>query len=672
MGGKRLATLLGGRKGFKQTVRELTDRFIQERSDALATIHPALQLPHSELGHSSSQTPTQARGNSLFDTETSPGTLAQESKQRPKGSNDNSTCSLIEKTAEAENIFKAALRDYEATAKYKTGVNLDCEHNIDQVSKIIDDSIHQNQIKDTEGLWGKVLQAFRKFGENGKAVEGWLGLLPTESAYLSVVSGGLKLIVKAAIRMRDVATSVLDGLRQIPSILGGAQQVMKLFYDDEMLQNQSRQLYMSVLAALGHMLEYLKQNRVRKAWNAVSKQGNFASDLEQKIKTVETERNTFNQQANISYMERTTKSQRVNSEEIREARTAYEAEFKRAQRFREVILSVLDSNGNQRPEKLVNKMLMDSPIASNAAYQIRKRINRPRGVPEFDPQLCQPAADAVSGGKAFVSFPHVREFLLSQLDYDANVAGADVVNNYTLGTSLFKDERERSMFVIESQLFDNWIQAEGSTALIVNGNSKRVTGKSGLSFICARLIHALDELRCPDTSSVQRPEIITVHFFCARHGTKDESWESPKGIINSLLAQLLQQCQYLDIPKLANLGKVDNRSLKNIFSWFQAVFDQLPHNVTVFCVLDAISIYVDSFGEDAKLLVANLLKLSRERNPKGASLKIFITARSRLLMSSLELGEVEILSLRKVLRDRGGFKTMKWNATVSKLSKSLK
>jgi hypothetical protein len=101
-------------------------------------------------------------------------------------------------TKAEEDQFKAAMKEYEKTAKdkYKTGVDPDSEHTMEQLWAVVDAAVDKYKTKDTKGYWGKIRHAFRKLGENDKAIQGWLGLLPTESHYLSVVCGGLKLIIE--------------------------------------------------------------------------------------------------------------------------------------------------------------------------------------------------------------------------------------------------------------------------------------------------------------------------------------------------------------------------------------------------------------------------------------------------------------------------------------------
>lgn len=97
-----------------------------------------------------------------------------------------------------EDRFRAAMREYENNAKqkYKTGVDVDDAHSVDQLWQVIDSAIEGYTSKDRDGVWGKVRMGFRKLGDGSEAMQGWLGLLPTESEYMSVVCGGLKLILK--------------------------------------------------------------------------------------------------------------------------------------------------------------------------------------------------------------------------------------------------------------------------------------------------------------------------------------------------------------------------------------------------------------------------------------------------------------------------------------------
>ncbi|KAJ2994816.1 hypothetical protein NUW58_g1450 [Xylaria curta] len=697
MSTKNVASLLKERTSVKCTVEEIAGKFVRENSDVLASIHPALHLQQAKTAQENSR--------ALYNTTKGiVATVRPESKaaevfrenptQVGEGGTErcdkNANHSSIHDVEEAEAQFKNTLREYESTAKdkYRTGINPDGEHSIDQLSKIIDDSISHYRIKDPKGFWGRVSRAARTFSKNADAVEGWLGLLPTDNVYLSVVAAGLKIIVKAAIRMRNINDNVLDCLCRIPIILNGTQRVLRIFQHDEELQNQSRRLYMSLLEVLGHILEYLKQNEARKLVRAILKQDVFEADLEQEIKTAEMIRDMFNDQAQVCHMEAVNKQACLRSqdtvalqeqlEHIGYIVKASEAEERRVRgaiaealiivqmkcdelqgQYRQLASNVELSN------KLL-KLLISNSNAYDVAYTKHKRFDVADRTLESGVQCLQPIIDIARRDKQ-ESFHQIRKLLLSKLKYDPDVIGVDVASNYVLGNDLPMRDQERSVFVMKSKPLEDWVLAESSTSLVVNGNAQYITRKSALSFVCARLIYTLDGLRGLGASfEVQRPEIVPIHFFCGQHDTKVKGWESPEGVMNSLLAQLLLQCKHLGIARVPKLGKVDSSDLCSIFSCFKTVFYELPLGVTVFCIVDDISVYLASHEKQARWLISSLLEFSREETSGRPRFKVLLTAQCWLRMSSKGLGDVEVLSVPQGLPSTGGFSGMRWDMTIGK------
>jgi hypothetical protein len=52
---------------------------------------------------------------------------------------------------------------------------------------------------DVPGRWGKIRKGLRKFGKTNAAFAAWAELLPSQSEYVSVLCGGLKLIFGVSI-----------------------------------------------------------------------------------------------------------------------------------------------------------------------------------------------------------------------------------------------------------------------------------------------------------------------------------------------------------------------------------------------------------------------------------------------------------------------------------------
>lgn len=243
------------------------------------------------------------------------------------------------------------------------------------------------------------------------------------------------------------------------------------------------------------------------------------------------------------------------------------------------------------------------------------------------------------------------------------MTGADIITNYRLGSDLSRENQERSLFVIESPILATWVKSERSAVLVVNGYSKRIEPKSALSFVGARLVYTLDQIRTGAefaAASTARPDIITLHFFCGQHISGEETWESPAGVVNSLLAQLLKQCKGIDITRLAKIPRdFDNTDIEETFSLFDATFKLLPPDSTVFCVVDALSFFVDSddMCQDAKFLAASLIGLANKRSPKRPIFKLLLTAPNRLRVAEVDelKTDKEVINVPPSLPNTGGF-----------------
>ncbi len=92
------------------------------------------------------------------------------------------------------------MEEYEKTAKpkYKMMINIHETHTMAQVWEIVNEEVQKHNDENKKGIWSGLQTAFRVFSENNTAVESWLGLLPAESQYFSILCGGLKLIIKVS------------------------------------------------------------------------------------------------------------------------------------------------------------------------------------------------------------------------------------------------------------------------------------------------------------------------------------------------------------------------------------------------------------------------------------------------------------------------------------------
>ncbi|KAI0392716.1 hypothetical protein F5Y17DRAFT_341060 [Xylariaceae sp. FL0594] len=295
-------------------------------------------------------------------------------------------------------------------------------------------------------------------------MKGWLGLLPTESHYLSVVCGGLKLIINAAARIRRVDQEILDALCKIPLTISSAQRVLNIFKDSQQLKLRSKALYQSVLGGLGHMLEYLKRSTVEKALVAGLRQQSFESKLlDEWIANMDTSLDAFNEEVELCHKEALHKLRKMGEEDanvlkdqIDQLSRAVEAarqEGRRshnalAERMRMLAMSNVELSAKVRLLVEDFKHLMTAkPKAFEHAYHLELRLDEPDGAPLKPVERRAPVTSTLASERTISDTHKQRQTLLSRLDYDPDAVAADLKINYRLGSSLLTEDQERSLCV---------------------------------------------------------------------------------------------------------------------------------------------------------------------------------------------------------------------------------
>jgi len=102
---------------------------------------------------------------------------------------------LYKDAASEKRLFKAAIETYENStqgSKYKTNIVSEATHTWEDV--LAEVNAASERYNEVSGFWGKIRKGLRRFGDNNQAFDAWAGLLPSQSQYLSILCGGLKLI----------------------------------------------------------------------------------------------------------------------------------------------------------------------------------------------------------------------------------------------------------------------------------------------------------------------------------------------------------------------------------------------------------------------------------------------------------------------------------------------
>lgn len=93
--------------------------------------------------------------------------------------------------------FQIAVLAYERTTsgtKFQTDLSISRTHTWEEVLTEVNKA--SETYNSNSGIWNKIRKCFHEFGDNNKAFAGWLALLPSGSDWSSLLSGGLRLIIR--------------------------------------------------------------------------------------------------------------------------------------------------------------------------------------------------------------------------------------------------------------------------------------------------------------------------------------------------------------------------------------------------------------------------------------------------------------------------------------------
>jgi hypothetical protein len=201
--------------------------------------------------------------------------------------------------------------------------------------------------------------------------------------------------------------------------------------------------------------------------------------------------------------------------------------------------------------------------------------------------------------------------------------------------------------VISSSRFQGWLLASGADLIYVEGHldSSRFGKTSPISYFCANLAQLF---RDSATS-------ITLHFFCGQHVASNDDLQGPRGLIRSLLSQLLQiwPNALLHGVDLAGLnGNHESIPIEDLCQIFELLLRQVPIHTTVFCIIDDLAQFEkDRWDEDYwhflrmlgtlivgqesgirfKVLITSSTKSKRLQEQVPEDLRIQVTERDRLM-----------------------------------------
>ncbi|GAW26731.1 hypothetical protein SAMD00023353_4600300 [Rosellinia necatrix] len=518
--------------------------------------------------------------------------------------------------------FADVLRSFEESLpnNIKTRFDLQAKHTWSEVineAKIAE--MKYNNKANKESPFGRVRGLFRILRSNSPAMENWLGLLPTESAYGSLICGGLKVILRAATRMDEVKEFVVQAIAAIPEEIEKAQLLIDYTEGQDTnrrLYNSVSSLYCAVFDILNDIIAWYKERSARRQVRALLQQSTYEKKLEEKVDAFKGAISAVKSEAEICGFRRL----QIIDERTRE--------------FLEV------------QERLVI-LLRSNPRLDHRTVQWRQR----------------PLVEAGTPARKRKSISR-RSLCEAVLRYDEEVPGADITTIMRGGGELSLKAQDTVAYVIESAALKAWLLEPKNAALLIRGNSEELDGGiSAVSFVSAHIVQSIERAQ-------RKPRLISLCWFAKQHqSTRSDADANVHGVMRSLIGQLVNAYSGFDlyfVKRSHAIAVREGNDIRTLCDIFDNLVFQLPKKTTAICVIDWLACLQYRENHEAHYLVQRLLSIVRHPNADGGIFKLLLThAGGTFEAASVFIGRGDILEVPEDGNGKGmGSSKLMWDTDV--------
>lgn len=223
---------------------------------------------------------------------------------------------------------------------------------------------------------------------------------------------------------------------------------------------------------------------------------------------------------------------------------------------------------------------------------------------------------------------------------DPSLARLEAEHILRKSNSMQSEALNKARWLLETANFKQWFSQTYSTLLLVDGYDREhsMGRTSPLSVVCASLTATM----------AQSPAFIVLHFFCGQHSRPQDQVLGPKGLMASLITQLILYTDIeLDFVEHNLYAAVSRKDLTALCELFELLIVRVEPSKTICCVIDSISDFEANWGTELLGVVNNLRRLI-DLQREGPIFKLLMTNANRTqnLLSMVNQTVGEHVSLR--------------------------
>ena len=189
------------------------------------------------------------------------------------------------------------------------------------------------------------------------------------------------------------------------------------------------------------------------------------------------------------------------------------------------------------------------------------------------------------------------------------------------GRDLNSLSQARGSHLITTSWFLDWATSSSSARLYVNGNDDDDGDEavSAMSLACANFVKYVEE-------NETRARVVS--FFCGLHVEPPNKYLGIKGLLMSLITQLLYNypsvTPNIDDEIMAKVSKTNDDDM--LWAFLRDVVRKLPEKATVYCIIDGLHFFEKPEWESKmRFIIVEIERLTRDRAFRAA-FKILLTS----------------------------------------------
>ncbi|KAI2465919.1 hypothetical protein F4781DRAFT_407510 [Annulohypoxylon bovei var. microspora] len=355
------------------------------------------------------------------------------------------------------------------------------------------------------GTSGILRNICRRIGDYQDALKPWIQLIPSETNYLSILCGGLKLLIGAACYRAQERDSILDIFSSLQSLRDEVKCWSRLFQDDPIVSHHTLRAYIALLVMIeAQLLSLVGEKTWKTIWKSVKKVKAGKREAEKAHEDFKSTVEKIKARINQLHIENSTETG---------------AQLKK---HMEDIRQIIEDKGQD------NLTYLDS---MKAMFMVTSAMFKWNLAHQSDSQL------AVAHKN-----DQIRRNLLDFLAVSNHNVDSDKDSIKNMAQSLPYPPVTEFCQLLDSPYLQQTLRFDASEMLHICTDSMEFAGKriSPTSLISTAMIE----------SRLGYKNVYVAYFFCGAHLDLDDPLRGTTGLVRSLIRQLLDFDSHIDLDNV--------------------------------------------------------------------------------------------------------------------------